>query len=178
AEVSERQKIEQLQRTTEQQRMRAERNERLALGALEDLHLPLVERQALNQDDKRNQQELALLTRTQAYYEQFVRENRGDPEVRQHPGRACQRIPLSRRIQGQHSEAGQAHEQAAQVHRELAEAFPDRPDSRHALALNYNTLSGSLHRLHRSADAVAAHRQAVALARQLIAEFPQSAEYH
>jgi serine/threonine-protein kinase len=76
----------------------------------------------------------ALLEKALAFYQQFLKEKRDDPQLRQETARAYDRVGLIDRLLGRHGEAETAFQQAQNQLEQLIKEFPENPEYRGELA--------------------------------------------
>ena len=75
-------------------------------------------------------------------------------------------------------EAEAAHAEALAIEKQLADAFPNRPEFRQELADGHNSLGGLLANTGRPKEAEAAYVEALNVRKQLAAQFPKAPGYH
>ncbi len=158
AERERKQRIEaqQQRQRAEQQRQRAEANLRLALEALDEVYLRVMQRRGPRGVQPKNEDE-ALLHSTLKFYERFADANRAAPESR----------PLVEEVYGN----------VLALRKALVEQSPQVVGYRRALAAAAFGLACLLESAGRTPEAKQTYEQAVRLQEQLADTFPAVPEY-
>ena len=128
---------------TEDQRERAEKNLRLALGAVERIYLKYAHDNYLKggaRGGKRITPKVEeFLGEAMDFYEQFARANHDDPSVRLDTAKAWDRVGRVRSSLGMHDEAEEACRRAVETAEKLLSEFPDEARYRDLLCrVHYN----------------------------------------
>jgi serine/threonine protein kinase/Tfp pilus assembly protein PilF len=158
------------------QRRRAETNLRLALAALDEIYLKVVEDQ-LPRDPQREPEYRELLQKALSFYEQFAQINRNETMVRLETGRAYLRVGTIQQKLGQHDKAEESFQQSVRLLRELSDYFPTDPVARQELAKAHQSLGLLYRATGRLRDAEHAYRLALDLRQQLVDAEPKSAPF-
>jgi tetratricopeptide (TPR) repeat protein len=161
-----------------QQKDEAEAHFRSALAAVKQMLVRVSE-----QDDRlahEPRMELVrrnLLEDALRFYQGFLKERPGDPEVRWETASTYLRVgDICKRL-GQQATAEEAYHAAIVLFRGLADEFPGQPAYRRDLAGCYTNLGSLLANTPRQQDAERAFHQARDLQQALTGEFPASPKY-
>jgi serine/threonine protein kinase/Tfp pilus assembly protein PilF len=149
------------------QRRRAETNLRIALEALDEIYLKVVE-DNLPRDPQREAEYRELLQKSLSFYEQFAQTNRAEPLVRLETGRAYLRIGTIHQKLGQHDKAEQSYQESARLLKELSDYFPSDPVARQELAKAHQHLGLLFRTIGRLRDAERENQAALDLRQQLV----------
>jgi tetratricopeptide (TPR) repeat protein len=119
-----------------------------------------------------------LLTTAVPFYEEFARQQPGDPEARRQQAEAYRLLAFVRAEMGEKEQAVADYGQARAILAELADrpGVADVPRCRLEAARIDNHLGTLLRDLFRDADAEAAHRRAVGVLEPLVEAFPAVAD--
>jgi serine/threonine protein kinase/Tfp pilus assembly protein PilF len=149
------------------QRRRAETNLRIALAALDEIYLKVVE-DNLPRDPQHEQEYRVLLEKALSFYEQFAQTNRSEPLVRLETGRAYLRVGMIHQKLGQHDKAEQSFQESARLLKELSDYFPTDPVARQELAKAHQHLALLFRTTGRLRDAERENQKALDLRQQLV----------
>jgi tetratricopeptide (TPR) repeat protein/predicted Ser/Thr protein kinase len=153
-------------RDANQQRVRAETHLRLAREVIDDTYLKEIERAEYEPEMTHEQRDVLL--RLVRFYEQLPQEDLRDPALMHDSCQVHQRLGDIHRSLGRHSQAVNSYLKAIQVATQLLHDEPDRAEFQRTLVLNLDGLGVAYRELHRFDDAVAAHRQALAVSQPLL----------
>jgi serine/threonine protein kinase/tetratricopeptide (TPR) repeat protein len=163
--------IRQEQDRTERALQRAELNVQLAMEALDNVYLPMME-ERLPRDRRQVDADRRLLGRALDFYQDVARANGNNPRLRQAVMVAWQRVGEIEAHLGHYDEGKRAHRRAIDLGERLAAESPTELSYRRAVASSHDCLA-SLLRLTGDRDEAARHlREAVDLGERLIADFP------
>jgi serine/threonine protein kinase/Tfp pilus assembly protein PilF len=149
------------------QRRRAETNLRIALAALDEIYLKVVE-DNLPRDPQHEPEYRVLLEKALSFYEQFAQTNRSEPLVRLETGRAYLRVGMIHQKLGQHDKAEQSFQESARLLKELSDYFPTDPVARQELAKAHQHLALLFRTTGRLRDAERENQKALDLRQQLV----------
>jgi eukaryotic-like serine/threonine-protein kinase len=155
------------------QRRRAETNLRIALQALDEIYLKVVE-DNLPRDPQREPEYRELLQKALSFYEQFAQTNRSEPFVRLETGRAYLRVGTIHQKLGQHDKAEQSLQESARLLKELSDYFPTDPVARQELAKAHQHLGLLFRAVGRMRDAERENQLALDLRQQLVDAEPKN----
>jgi len=153
-EAAERERKQRIE--AQQQRQRAEANLRLALEALDEVYLRVMQRRGPKGVQPKNEEE-ALLRSTLDFYERFADANRAAPES----------WPLVEEVYGN----------VLTIRKTLVEQWPQVVGYRRALAAATFGLACLLDSAGRTPEAKQTYEQAASLQEQLVGTFPAVPEY-
>jgi tetratricopeptide (TPR) repeat protein/tRNA A-37 threonylcarbamoyl transferase component Bud32 len=173
-------KIRNEQASTEFQRVRAEKNSKLARGAVQDMLTRVADELLpdLPQNAQTENTRLTLLNGALSYYQQFLEDNAEDPTMRREIASTLQRVGEISHLLGDDVHAEQAFHKAIAMFQDLTQRFPDSRDYLQGLAAVYNFL-GELHRTRDQTElAEKAYRQAIDLQQRLVAGSGDNVAYH
>jgi tetratricopeptide (TPR) repeat protein len=159
------------QAETEQQRLLADANFRLACEAVDRMVTrvgmgPLARMPQMEEERRR------VLEDALRFYQQFLEQRGTDPVVRQQTARASRRLGDIRRLLGRHAQAAGDYRRAIDLQERLTADFPDVPDYRQDLADSLTNWGLLLEERNQPRPAEAAHRRALAVRKQLTEDFP------
>jgi serine/threonine protein kinase/tetratricopeptide (TPR) repeat protein len=163
--------------TAEKQRERADKRLVKAMAALDRLTQVSEGEEELANEPHMEALRRKLLEDALKFYEELLREEEADPELRYETGRAYFRAGGIRLAQGKQEEAKAAFDQAIVLFQTLAEQHPEKPVYRKDLANSCQRLGDTLRDLDRLTDADKAYHQALDLQNELVQEFPDERDY-
>jgi tetratricopeptide (TPR) repeat protein len=158
------------------QERRADANRARAHAAVEDNWKSLAEQERLKEGDL-NPLRLKLLTRSAAFYEEFVKQEAGDASLEADRGRAYLGLGQLRGEMGQMARAQRDFQRAIAIFTRLAAEHPRRADYRQELARGHNNLALALAEAGRRTEAEKAYRHAVALNAALARDLPRNPQH-
>jgi serine/threonine-protein kinase len=179
--------LEQAAARTERQRRRAEENFaeaqrqrdlaranfRMARRAVDDYFVQVSENTLLNAPQPGLQPlREQLLKSALKYYQEFVRQDGEDPELRAQLADAYYRVGRITAEVGSRADALTAFQRARDLYQGLARAHPQQTAFRVELVRTYRAIGRVEGWLGRLAEAGASYQQAVALGQELVAESP------
>ncbi|MBL8896978.1 MAG: serine/threonine protein kinase [Planctomycetes bacterium] len=138
-----------------------------ALGAIEAL-LTRVAEEELFEMPRMRRVRRELLSDARAFYEQFLRENREDPDVQQAAANATLRLALLEAEFGEGGEAERSMEQSVDLAREVCAQRPEDPRALSLLADALGMRGSQLHAHGRYEEGLALLAEASALARRVL----------
>ena len=141
-------------------------NLRLAIGALDEVYLKVVE-ERFRRDPQRRREDQELLRKALAFYEQFARRNSSDPDVRFEMGKAKARVGNIRQVLREFAEAEEAFDEAIRTLKQLASEFATETPYRSELAAAYHDLGSMFHTMGQAPRAEKMLRQAIKIRRAL-----------
>lgn len=153
------------------QRQRAEENFQLAQQAVSEFYVQVSEDTLLSQPGMQPLRN-ALLSQALAYYEQFLTQRAGDPELRSELARAAFYV-------GRITETVASPERALPHYRQALEHYQQVADdgaAAEALARTHNALGGAYQKLSRIDDARRHYQQARDLRQQIASRDPTNVE--
>jgi serine/threonine-protein kinase len=171
-----RKQADQQRQQAEQQRDRADRNLRLAREAVNQTAAKMVDNPLLKQANFHHLRR-ELLQAMVPFYEQFVKQQENDPDLKAERGRAWQSLAYLRNEMGEKEKARSDYEQTRSIFAELAAEFPAVPEYRLELAKSHNSLGILLDTVGKRAEAETACREALKLETHLVHDFPAVPEY-
>jgi len=163
------------QQIAQSQRVRAEGNLRLALEALDEIHMKIVEE--LPVKSKIKPEDRVLLDKTLEFYEQFALENDSDPEIRLKMAAAYRRVGTTRGLLGESERAEQAYNRSLMLSKALVTEFPNDREYREALANSYHDLAFQFWRTGQSGEAELTFRSSLKMWEKLAADSPDVPQY-
>jgi serine/threonine protein kinase/tetratricopeptide (TPR) repeat protein len=168
-------RIRQEKTQAEADRQRADRNQALAMDALNRIYLRVAE-QRFARDPHPRPEDRELLALALGFYQKLARENDHDPAVRQAVAEAYFRVGDIQKILGQPGPAKQAYERGLALREQRVAESPSDYGGRAALAAGYRSLANVLEKLGDRRAAVLHYRQALDLWVQLGTDFPEAPE--
>jgi eukaryotic-like serine/threonine-protein kinase len=161
-----------------QQKEEAEAHFRSALAAVKQM-LVLVseEDDRLAHEPRMELVRSKLLEDALRFYQGFLKERPGDPEVRWEMASTYLRIGDIRKRLGKQAAAEEAYRAAITLFQALAAEFPRQPGYRHGLAGCYTNLGTLLANTPRQEEAEQAFQRARDIQEALTKEYPTSAKY-
>jgi tetratricopeptide (TPR) repeat protein len=115
-----------------------------------------------------------LLTRALSYYESFLRESAGNPELRVDAANAQNRAAMLLLELGETAKAVEAGKRAVALSEQLASDQPDQLAHRHLLASALNALGNALRTTRQSDEALAMYRRSGAIREALVVAEPDN----
>jgi tetratricopeptide (TPR) repeat protein len=115
----------------------------------------------------------ALLQKALTFYQMFLQERRGNPQVRQEAGRAYRRVGDIHQLLGHNAQAEEAHQQSIATLAQLVEEFPGVPDYAWDLAASHQHLGRLYHSAGQLQQAEAAFRKALDIAEAQVRSNPE-----
>jgi serine/threonine-protein kinase len=160
----------------ERQRDRADRNLCLAREAVDKTVNKITGNQRLKEADF-HQLRHELLESMVPFYEEFVKQQENDVELKAERGLAWFSLAELRQEMGDREGARSDYDQISAIFRRLATDFPTEPEYRKQLARSRNNLAVLLHDEGKSDEAATAYRDALQIRTQLAAGFPSVPQY-
>jgi eukaryotic-like serine/threonine-protein kinase len=167
------------QLATETQRKRAEKNSKLARGAVQDMLTRVADELLpdLPQNAQTEKTRLDLLNGALSYYQQFLDDNSDDPAMQREIASTLSRVGEIFRLLGDDNQSKQSFQKAIAIFQELMQKFPDSLEHAQGLAIAYNFL-GELYRTGDQLElAEQSYREAIRLQLKLVAVSPQTEAY-
>jgi serine/threonine-protein kinase len=158
------------------QRQRADANFRKARQAVDEMLTRVGESQLADvpqMDPVREQ----LLENALKYYQEFVEQERHDPDVRQQTAHAYLRMAALEQRLGRAALAEQAYRQAVALYERLAADSPQKPAYQADLARAYHHLGALLQSGGRVQEAASAYHRALAVDEKLVQDHPKVADH-
>jgi len=131
----------------------------------------------LPRDPQRKKEDMEVLKKALAFYQQFAEQNSTEAPVRLAVSRAHRRAGDIQRFVGELTAAHAAYESAIAKGQELANDYPDEPDYCHELAVCHNALGEELLETGWMPLAAEHFRQAIDLLSKLAADYSDVAQY-
>src|SRR5262249_30533781 len=122
----------------------ADRNFQQARAAVEDYLQKVAGNEALKNNPNSHDLRKHLLAGALPFFEEFVKDQSDDPQVRFDQGKAYGRLARLRGEMGEREAAIRDHTTARDVFAKLATDFPDVPDYRFSLAACHNDIGFQL----------------------------------
>jgi tetratricopeptide (TPR) repeat protein len=158
-----------------QEKERADRNLSRARQAVKDYLLKTSENPLLQSGDFQALRQ-ELLETAIPFYEEFVRQDRQDPDLELERGLAHDDLGFLRQELGDQEHAVEDFEAGQRIFGKLSASFPDHPLYRLRLVESHNNRASALDHLGRLDAAEAEYRQALTLVERLIAEHGVASE--
>jgi tetratricopeptide (TPR) repeat protein/tRNA A-37 threonylcarbamoyl transferase component Bud32 len=163
-------------RAAEEQRDKAQDHFQLARNAVDEM-LTEVGAEWLRDIPETEPVRQALLQKALVFYQKFLQEQGGNPEIQRQAGKAYRRVGDIEQLLGHHTEAEKAHHQSIETLAHLVEDFPGGADYAWDLAASHQHLG----RLYNSAgqlqQAETAFRQALEIAEKQVRENPEDRQH-
>ncbi|WP_165067745.1 serine/threonine-protein kinase [Paludisphaera rhizosphaerae] len=147
-----------------------------ARRVVDDMYTQVAERW-LTREGSLSPIQREFLEKALAFYEEFAREQSGDPRVRVEAAKAAERVGQIRHRLGLHAAAKEAIRKTLDTWRRLVDEQPEQPEHRRGLAHSLCSMGSAHMAIDEIADAERTFREAVALQRPL-AEAPGLPEDH
>ncbi|HEV3005606.1 MAG TPA: serine/threonine-protein kinase, partial [Pirellulales bacterium] len=176
AAVASQQAAEKARQDEAAQRAVAEERFQLAQDAVDQYLKDVTDDEDLKRADF-NKLRKRLLQSAVPFYQKFVEQKSGDPELEAARGKAYYRLALVRAEMGENQAARADYERMRTIFTKLAAEFPTLRDYRSDLATSHSNLGVLLKSIGKSREAEAAYRAALTIQKKLAAEFPTVPEY-
>ncbi|HET6880872.1 MAG TPA: protein kinase [Pirellulales bacterium] len=164
----------------------SEANQTLILAALDEVYITEAEKRVAafrevpnqpvaNDDPRGTQVERDFLQKGMAFYEKLIQPGNAEPAARLQTAKAYRRVGILQRELKQYDKAADSLAKAVSLLLQLTEESPTEPQRRSELAETYRwqgLLWQFTSEVRQLKEAEKAYRQAIALAGQLVAEFP------
>jgi serine/threonine protein kinase len=160
----------------ERQRQRADANYLRACDAVDQMLAEVGARDLMNQPYMTLTRR-RLLEKALTFYEGFLRENSGDPNLRQELAKVHLNLGQIHDLLQQREQAEAACRCAVAVFEELAAGSPEIPDHRYELAHGLGRLGNVLDIAGRWEEAEGILRRSLALSQDLVKEWPEEIRY-
>src|SRR5262249_49087373 len=118
-----------------------------------------------------------LLQKALAFYQKFLEEQGGSPQVRQEAGKAYRRVGDIKQLLGQNAAAEKAHHQSVELLSKLVEGFSDVPDYAWGLVASHQHLGRLYNAAGQLEQAEAAFRQALEIAEKQVRANPDDRQH-
>ncbi len=155
---------------------RANQNLSRAVDAVEHFLIRVTRDERLLQADLHELRH-DLLASAMPFYEEFVKQKQGDPELEWNRGRAFRDLTLLRSAMGDHVTAMGDCDQARAIFSELARVHSDDPRHRQYLALTINDQGNLLRDMGQLKEAEKAFQESLTIRKQLADDFPTEPRY-
>jgi serine/threonine protein kinase/Flp pilus assembly protein TadD len=159
-----------------EQRKRADANLVQAKKAVDDFLIKVTDNPKLNTADFHALRR-ELLASAVPFYEEFVKQKQGDPDLEAEQSRAYGRLGFVRMHLGERAAAITNYQQARAIAAQLAEDFPSEPKYRYWQAITDNDLGLLSKDTAQFKAAEAAYGEAIAICQRLAEDFPAERAY-